>query len=192
MGKGDDTRQAILDVALRLARRQGLSRLTIGSLAAEADMSKSGVWAHFKSKEALQLECMEANAAQFLDEVIRPSLAAPRGITRLNSLVTHWMNWYSKPGGCLFVSTASEFDDLDGPLHDKMVADQKDLLDCIAQIVGTAITEEELAPSDTAQVAQEVFGILVTYNWAHRILELPDAEKRTWTALDRIIDSLRA
>ncbi|WP_025274447.1 TetR/AcrR family transcriptional regulator [Haloglycomyces albus] len=193
MGKGDQTRQTILDTAVRLARYHGLSGLSIGAVAASADMSKSGVWAHFKSKEALQLACMERNGVEFINQVIRPSLAAPRGIRRLESLVQHWMNWYSRPGGCLFLATANEFDDLDGPLNDRMVADQKDLLDCISQIVTTAVTEGEFASTtDPIQIGQEVFGILMTYNWTHRILEFPDADKRTWTALNRLIDSLRA
>jgi AcrR family transcriptional regulator len=184
------TRQAVLDVAVRMARFSGLSGLTIGSLAAAADMSKSGVYAHFKSKEALQLACMERNAEQFIDEVIRPALAKPRGVARLQAVVEHWMQWYARPGGCLFLAAAAEFDDLPGPLHDLMVTEQRDMLDTLARIAATAVEQGEL-PEDTDvfQVAQEAFGILLSYNWMSRILSYPDAADRAWAAFNRMIDS---
>lgn len=190
MRKGELTRQAILDVAVRMARYSGLSGLTIGSLAAAADMSKSGVYAHFKSKEALQLACMERNAEQFIDEVIRPALAKPRGIARLQAIVEHWMSWYSHPGGCLFLAAAAEFDDLPGALHDRMVVQQRDMLDSLARIAATAVAEGEFhEDTDVFQVAQEVFGILLSYNWMERILRYPDAADGAWAAFNRLIDS---
>ncbi|HEX2145104.1 MAG TPA: TetR/AcrR family transcriptional regulator [Glycomyces sp.] len=184
------TRQSILDVAIRMARYSGLSGLTIGSLAAAADMSKSGVYAHFKSKEALQLACMERYGEQFIDGVIRPALAKPRGITRLQAIVEYWMQWYEHPGGCLFLAAAAEFDDMTGPLHDRMVAQQRELLDSLARIAATAVDEGEF-PEDTDvfQVAQEVFGILLSYNWMSRILSYPDAADRAWAAFNRLLDS---
>ncbi|HLU28728.1 MAG TPA: TetR/AcrR family transcriptional regulator [Glycomyces sp.] len=190
MRKGELTRQAILDVAVRKARYSGLSGLTIGSLAAAAEMSKSGVYAHFKSKEALQRACMERNAEQFIDEVIRPALAKPRGVARLQAIVEHWMSWYAHPGGCLFLAAATEFDDLPGALRDLMVAQQRDMLDSLARIAATAVAEGEF-PEDTDvfQVSQEVFGILLSYNWMKRILRYPDAAERAWAAFNRLIDS---
>lgn len=190
MRKGELTRQAILDVAVRMARYSGLSGLTIGSLAAAADMSKSGLYAHFRSKEALQLACMERNSEQFIDEVFRPALGKPRGITRLQALVENWMAWYSRPGGCLYLAAAAEFDDLTGPLHDLMVAEQRQLLDSLARIAATAVEAGELdEDTDVFQVAQEVFGILLSYNWMSRILSYPDAADRAWAAFNRLIDS---
>ncbi|MCH7232986.1 TetR/AcrR family transcriptional regulator [Glycomyces sp. L485] len=192
MRKGELTRQAILDEAVRMARYSGLSGLTIGSLAAAADMSKSGVYAHFKSKEALQLACMERNSEQFIDEVIRPALAKPRGVTRLQAIVEYWMRWYSHPGGCLFLAAAAEFDDMTGPLHDQMVADQRGLLDSIARVASTAVSEGEFTgDTDLFQVAQEVLGILLSYNWMSRILTYPDAAERAWAAFNRLVDSHR-
>ncbi|WP_100446806.1 alpha/beta fold hydrolase [Glycomyces xiaoerkulensis] len=190
MRKGELTRQAILDVAVRMARYNGLSGLTIGSLAAACDMSKSGVYAHFKSKEALQMACMDRNAEQFSDEVVRPALAKPRGLSRLRALVENWMYWYSRPGGCLYMAAAAEFDDLAGPLHDKMVADQRDLIDALARIADTAVAEGELPETtDVAQMAQEVFGTLLSYSWMHRILDEPDAADRAWRAFNRVVES---
>lgn len=190
MRKGELTRQAILDVAVRMARYSGLSGLTIGSLAAAVDMSKSGVYAHFKSKEALQLACMERNGEQFVDEVIRPTLANPRGIARLRALVEHWMRWYSRPGGCLFLAAAAEFDDLPGALHDLMVVQQRDMFDSLARIAATAVDEGEFREgTDVFQVAQEVFGILLSCNWMSRIVSSPEADDRAWTAFDRLIEA---
>jgi AcrR family transcriptional regulator len=174
--KGELTRQAILDVAVRQARYSGLSGLTIGSLAAAADMSKSGLYAHFKSKEALQLACMERNGEQFIDEVIRPALAKPRGITRLQAIVEYWMQWYSHPGGCLFLAAAAEFDDLPGPLHDFMATEQRKLIDSLARIAATAVDQGEFRED----------------NWASRILSFPDAADRAWTAFNRLTDSLQS
>jgi AcrR family transcriptional regulator len=192
MRKGDLTRHAILDIAVRMARYNGLSGLTIGSLAAAADMSKSGVYAHFKSKESLQLACMERNSEQFINEVIRPALAKPRGLTRLRALVENWMHWYSRPGGCLFIAAFAEFDDLPGPLHDKMVADQRDLLECLAQVAATAVGEGEIREdTDVLQVAQEVFGILLGFNWSHRIVSISAPDERAWRAFDRLVEDLR-
>lgn len=192
MRKGELTRQAILDVAVRMARFNGLSGLTIGSLASACDMSKSGLYAHFKSKEALQLAVMERNSEQFTDEVIRPALAKPRGITRLQAIVERWMHWYSHPGGCLFLAAGAEFDDMTGPLHDQMVTDQRRLLDSLARVAGTAVSERELPEgTDVFQVAQEVFGILLSYNWMSRILSYPDASDRAWAAFNRLLDSYR-
>ncbi|QSB05226.1 TetR/AcrR family transcriptional regulator [Natronoglycomyces albus] len=193
MRKGDHTRQAILEVAVRMARYSGLSGLTIGSLAAAIDMSKSGVYAHFKSKEALQMACMEYNGEQFIAEVIRPALSKPRGVARLRALLELWMRWYAQPGGCLHLAAISEFDDLPGPLNAKMVADQKDMLDTLKQIVATGVSEGELRGDvDTVQIAQEVFGIMLSYNWMHRILAEPDADKRAWVAFDRLVESQAA
>lgn len=193
MRKGELTRQAILDVAVRMARFNGLSGLTIGSLASASDMSKSGLYAHFKSKEALQLAVMERNSEQFSEEVVRPALAKPRGIARLQALVEYWMQWYSHPGGCLFLAAGSEFDDMTGPLHDQMVSDQRRLLDSLARIAATAVDEGELREdTDVFQVGQEVFGVLLSYNWMSRILSYPDAADRAWAAFNRLIESYRA
>ncbi|GAA2304028.1 TetR/AcrR family transcriptional regulator [Glycomyces scopariae] len=193
MRKGELTRQAILDEAVGMARFSGLSGLTIGSLATAANMSKSGLYAHFKSKEALQLACMERNAEQFAEEVFRPALAKPRGIARLQAIVENWMEWYSHPGGCLFLAASAEFDDMTGPLHDHMVGSQRLLIESLARVAATAVAEGEFTEdTDVFQVAQEVFGILVSYNWMSRILSYPDAADRAWAAFNRLTDSFHS
>lgn len=190
--KGEITRHAILDEAVTQARFQGLSGLTIGSLAERSGLSKSGLYAHFRSKEALQLETMAHHRERFITEVIRPALTKPRGEERLRALVALWIAWYEHPGGCLFLAAATEFDDLPGPLHDQMVADEHDLIDTLRQVGGTLVRTGDLAhDTDLDQLSQEVFGILLGYNWMNRILNDPKAEDRAWVALDRLLDGLR-
>lgn len=192
MRKGEATRMAILDKAVNTARFTGLSGLTIGTLAERTGLSKSGLYAHFKSKEALQLATMDHNRERFIAEAVRPALAAPRGEKRLRTLFENWIRWYDHPGGCLFLAAATEFDDFPGPLRDRMVADEQDLLDSLDQILGTLITSGDIRPdTDTRQLTQECFGVLLGYNWMSRILGDPAATGRAWTALDRILDSVR-
>lgn len=186
------TRHAILDAALRTARYSGLSGLTIGNLASETGMSKSGLYAHFKSKQALQLATMAHNRDAFVAEAIKPALAAPRGEKRLRALVANWMDWYRHPGGCLFLSAANEFDDIPGVVHDQVISDEEDLRDTLRQIIGTLVScGDVVADADVPQLAQEIFGILLGHNWATRVLKDPRAEAHTWTAFDRLLDSLR-
>src|SRR5712692_7656788 len=107
MGKGDTTRGAILGHASKLARRVGLEGLSIGRLASDLNLSKSGLFAHFRSKEALQIQVLETTAAQFVESVVKPALAAPRGEPRLRALFQRWLEWarsQKTPGGCLFVA----------------------------------------------------------------------------------------
>ncbi len=100
MSKGEATRGVILDEAGQLARRVGLGGLTIGSLATQTGMSKSGLFAHFGSKESLQLQVVEHNTERFTLEVIRPALKAPRGEPRVRALFANWLEWDSAEGGC--------------------------------------------------------------------------------------------
>ena len=125
MGKGDQTRDAILERAVRLASQVGLEGLTIGRLAGALDLSKSGLFAHFASKETLQVQTLERAAERFVEVVLRPALAEPRGEPRLRALFERWLRWpqeVSQPGGCIFVQAAVELDDRPGPARDRLVA----------------------------------------------------------------------
>src|SRR5215470_15929106 len=142
--KGEATRAAILDHAVQLASRVGLSGLSIGRLAKDLRLSKSGLFAHFQSKEALQVQVLETAAAQFIDAVLRPALAAPRGEPRLRALFTRWLEWSRSqrmPGGCLFVAAAVEFDDRPGAVREKLVSLQKDFLELMANVVRAGVAE---------------------------------------------------
>ena len=124
MGKGEITRHAILERATALASRSGLEGISIGHLAEDLGLSKSGLFAHFGSKEALQVEILRFAAERFVENVVRPALAQPRGEPRVRAIFERWIAWdrsHSVPGGCLFVAAASELDDRPGPARDELV-----------------------------------------------------------------------
>lgn len=192
MRKGELTRGAVLDEAAALARRVGLDGLTIGTLAAQTEMSKSGLFAHFGSKETLQIEVLDHASAQFVDQVVRPALTAPRGEPRLRALVERWMEWASAPGGCLFVAAAMELDDRPGPVRDRLVRSQRDWLDTLVTAVGQAVGEHHFRPDvDARQLAQDVLGVLLAFHVTHRLLDDPDALHRAHRALEALLTAAR-
>lgn len=193
MGKGDDTRQAILDEAAAQASRLGLAGLTIGSLASGAGLSKSGLFAHFRSKEQLQLAVLDHHRQRFIDTVLRPALAAPRGEPRVRALFGRWLDWGMQPGGCLFVTSTFELDDQPGATRDWLVSDQRDWLDTLAQVFRTGITEGHFRDdADPEQLATEEWGVMLAFHSRRRLLGDPHARERAQRALDRLLDSVRA
>jgi AcrR family transcriptional regulator len=188
--KGELTRRAILDEAVQIASRDGLGGLTIGQLAGHTDMSKSGLFAHFKSKESLQLQVLEHGRERFIDSVVRPALAAPRGLARLRTLFDHWLTWADDVlnGGCLFVATAVELDDHPGPVRDSLVRSERDWLETIATVVATAVAEGELREDlDADQFAFELHGVMLSYHHASRLLRDERASERTRRAFESLI-----
>src|SRR5688572_816218 len=131
-GKGAKTKQAILSHALALASKVGIEGLTIGRLADELGMSKSGLIAHFQTKEALQVQVLETGANRFVEDVLRPALKTPRGEPRLRALFASFLSWESSPslpGGCPLIAAGSELDDRPGPARDYLVRARRDMLD---------------------------------------------------------------
>ena len=199
VSKGDETRDAVLRVALAQSSQLGLRGITIGGLAEALDMSKSGLFAHFGSKEGLQSAVMDYAAEAFTQLVIRPALKEPRGEPRLRTLFDRWLGWggyadYALPGGCIFVSVASEFDDEpEGPVRSKVVQTERDLLDTIETIVRGGITEGQFRDSaDPASFAHDLLAIVLGYNFAARLLRDPAAEGRTRDAFERLLNHIRA
>jgi AcrR family transcriptional regulator len=195
VGKGETTRQAIVEHAIGLARQIGLQGLTIGRLADDLDLSKSGLFAHFKSKEALQLQVLEAAAAQFIEVVVKPALGTARGEPRVRALFDRWLDWEgsaSTRGGCIFVQAAVELDDQEGPLRDRLVQMQRDWLDVIAATVRGAVVEKHFGLHvDPDQFAHDLHGIILGYQHAARLLRDSRAELRARTALDALIAAAR-
>ena len=196
MGKGEDTKQQILDRAVAHASQVGLGGLTIGTLADDLSISKSGLYAHFQSKEALQIKTLQAGAAKFVDVVVRPALKAPRGEPRVRALFQNWCEWpkhSSLKGGCLFVQASAEFDDLPGQVRDEVVRKQKDWLDVLANAARQAINEGHFADDlDVEQFAFDLYGIALMFHHANRLLHDPLAERRATQAFERLIESSRA
>lgn len=196
MGKGEQTRDAILLHALKLATRVGFEGLTIGRLADDLKLSKSGLFAHFGSKESLQVKVLELASRRFVDEVVRPALAAPRGVRRLRALFAQWLTWEaspSLPGGCPFNAAATELDDRPGPARDFVVRSQKDWLETLANTARTAVQEGDLeAGLDCEQFAHELQSIMLGYAHASRLMRDPKARARTERAFEALLKSSAA
>jgi AcrR family transcriptional regulator len=192
MRKGDATRAAIVDHAIDLARRVGLEGLTIGRLAEDLELSKSGLFAHFRSKEALQVQVLDGAAERFVATVLRPSLEAPRGEPRLRTLFDRWMAWERRPGGCVFVQAAVDLDDREGPARDRLVELQRAWLDSIATTARGAIREGHFKTSvDPVQFAHDLNGIILGYHHAARLLRDSAAEGRARKAFEALLAAAR-
>jgi AcrR family transcriptional regulator len=190
MSKGLETRERIVDHAFKIATREGLDGLSIGSLATELGMSKSGLFAHFGSKEDLQLAVLQAAASRFEHGVVRPAFRAPRGEPRVRRLFEQWIRWVEgeAPGGCLFVAAAAELDDQDGRPREYLVRAQRELLDAIVKAVKMAVDEKHFRPEiDPDQMAFDMYGIVLAYNHQHRLLRDPRAGARARAAFERVI-----
>ncbi len=193
MSKGEQTRERIVDKAWQLASRDGLSGLSLGKLAIELGLSKSGLFAHFGSKEELEVDVLKAAAERFTEQVLKPAMSAARGVARLRKVFKNWLGWANDPeqsGGCIFMAAAAELDDSEGPQRDFLVTAQKGLLAALAKGASLAVEEEELRHDlDTEQFAFEMLGIVMAYHHARRLLRDPKAETRAKNAFERLLAS---
>lgn len=196
MGKGAETRERILEQAVRLASRDGLEGLTIGTLSSELGLSKSGLFAHFGSKDELQLQVLQAAVERFEETVIRPALKAPRGEPRLRALLENWLVWEndrSMPGGCPLIAASVEFDDRPGPQRDFLAAAQRRRFEFMAKAARLAVEAGHFrADLDAEQLAFEITGIILAYHHAHRLLHDPKATERARAAFERLLHDSRA
>jgi AcrR family transcriptional regulator len=194
VSKGAETRTAILHVGVQTAYKVGLGGLTIGELARSTGLSKSGLFAHFQSKESLQLEVIGQAREEFTASVVRPAISGPRGEVRVRALFENWLDCVLRqlPGGCLFVKALSEFEEQPGPVRDQLVQGHRDLYDSIAQIARTAVAEGQFDPDlDPMQFAFDLDGImLVTYHWL-QLIDAEDAEARARGAFETLLEAAR-
>jgi AcrR family transcriptional regulator len=194
--KGEQTREAILTHALGLATRIGFEGLTIGRLAEDLKMSKSGLFAHFRSKEGLQLEILRMAGARMIETVVKPALAAPRGEPRVRALFERWLAWEqspSLPGGCPFMAASFELDDRPGPVRDYVVQNLKDWLDTMAGAARIAVQEGHFrADLDCEQFAHDCQGIGLAFVHASRLMRDPRALERARTAFETLLRHCRA
>ena len=185
MGKGDVTRAQVLAVGLDIVSEVGLEGLTIGSLAERAGMSKSGLYAHFESKEDLQCQVLDAASVRFTEAVFVPALTAPRGLPRLERLMERWMLWETDelPGGCPFVAAAVDYDDREGPVRDRVVFYLDRLLTELEKAVRMAVDEGHFrADVDTRAYTFEAWGVILAYQQWARMLKTDDAADRARAA----------
>ncbi len=191
--KGAETRERILDTAFRMAARDGLAGLSLGELAGQLKMSKSGLFAHFGSKEELQIDLLRTGAGRFVERVMLPAFQRPRGLPRLKQIFANWMQWANDPalpGGCLMMAAAIELDDSEGPVRETLVALQKEFLAALGKSALIGIEEGHLRRGlDVDQFAFEMYSILLGFNHARRLLRDPKAEKRARDAFARLLES---
>ncbi len=190
MDKGVQTRDRILERAFRLASRDGIEGLTLGTLASDLGMSKSGLFAHFASKEHLQLEVLRVATQRFEEKVVRPSLLLPRGLPRLDRFFRLWLDWLRDPesSGCIFVVAATESDDQESEVGRYLAERHELLLQTMGRLVRAAVQERQLrAGVDTSQIAFEIHGIVLAAHFARRLLRDPDATNRALRAYERLL-----
>ena len=195
MGKGEETRRSILDKALRLASTEGLGQVSIGLLAGAAGLSKSGLFAHFRSKEQLQLAVLREASDRFVDKVLAPALREPRGEPRLRALFENWLRWETLefPGGCPLQGASSELDDQPGPVRDYLAETQRDFFDTLATVARAGVEAGKLRSDlEPRQLALEMLGIMLAFHHHHRLLRADDAEKLTRGAFEALLGRSRA
>ena len=192
--KGQATRAAIIEAALSIARRDGLEGLTIGVLADRLDMSKSGVFSHFGSREELQLAVLKAYAAGFVDVVLRPAVSKPPGLPRLRALLENWLTLLAEEieAGCILIAGASEYDDRPGPLHDALVAIVDGWKGELLRAIGQAQEHGHLdRGADAHQLVFEIYGLMLMLHQDARLLHSRDSVQHARAGLARLLQAVR-
>lgn len=188
--KGQQTRAAILDAALGLAASMGLEGLSIGALAEVMQMSKSGVFAHFGSREELQISVVREYHAKFEEEVFFPAMHEPRGVPRLKALFDRWVRRVSTEldSGCIYISGAVEFDDRPGPVRDALASMVQAWQEALERAVRIAIDEGHLqANTDPLQLVFELHGLILALHHDARFLRKSGAIDRVRLAFERLV-----
>jgi AcrR family transcriptional regulator len=193
MTKGEDTKLNVLEAGLDMASQLGLECVTIGNLAKATNLSKSGLFAHFQSKENLQIEILNHAARLFSEGVIVPALKIKAGIPRIRALVDNWIQWSSElTGGCIFVSASTDFSDRPGKVRDLLLRQQKQWIDCLRRIAQSAVQTGDFRQDiDDDQFAFDLYSLLLGFHLYYKLLD--DAETRTHqeTALLRLLNSYK-
>jgi AcrR family transcriptional regulator len=188
------TREAILRRAVNLASVEGLEGLTVGRLAEDLKMSKSGLFAHFGSKEELQLATVEAARTIFIEQITRPALKAPKGLLRLWSLVDSWLAHVEGKlyaGGCFFTAASFEFDDRRGLVRDRIAAIMREWMSTLERAIFEAQKAGHLdAKTNSTLLAHEIQAIGLGAHWSHQLLDDPAAYSRARATLRTRLSSL--
>jgi AcrR family transcriptional regulator len=193
--KGERTRQAILTTAANLATEEGLDPLSIGRLAEATDLSKSGLFAHFGSKEELQVATVEHAASLFVDAVIAPARSAPKGLPRVWALCDHKIGYLERqvfPGGCFFAATSVEFSHKPGPVRDRIEEMLRSWLSYLEHAVAQAQEAGELADTLSArEITFELDSFGMAANWQYRVFGDPSVYDGARRASRERLESLR-
>jgi AcrR family transcriptional regulator len=196
MSKGEQTRQKILNRALAMASEVGMEGLSIGALAEEAKLSKSGLFAHFKSKEALQLEVLQEAINRFAAEVLQPVFAAPRGEARLHKLFDQYLLWLRGENdrlGCPFQKMAAEYSNRESPVRERLVESMIDWREQVTRIVAGAVSTGYLrADLNVGLFVYEFAGIAMVFQQSCRLMRDPQAEPRALAVFEALLQRSRA
>ena len=190
MSKGQETKRAIVDQALELVSTVGLDKLTIGALAGATGMSKSGLFAHFNSKEQLQLHVLQEAKERYIDVVVRPAFKKPRGEARIRAIFERTMNEWEEelPGGCVFHAVSAELDDQPGPARDYLVEIQRDQAQMVRRAAQLAIDEGEFRSDlDLDHFVFEMGAISAAYHHFGRLIGDPNAHKHAIQAFEGLL-----
>ena len=188
--KGQQTRAAIVNAAVEQASRAGLEGLTIGALAEQMQMSKSGVFAHFGSREDLQIAVLKAYEARFIDEILKPSLRRPRGLPRLLAIINHWLERtvIEAALGCIWISGASEYDDRPGAVRDELVSMVKGWQQEISRAIEQSIREGHLRrDTDISDLVFGLYGVILVLHHDSRLMRSVEALPRARRAIGKLL-----
>jgi len=188
--KGQQTRATILEAALALASHMGLEGLSIGALAEVTQMSKSGVFAHFGSREELQISVIREYHAKFEEEVFTPSMIEPRGLPRLRALFERWVRRVTMEidSGCIYISGAVEFDDRPGPVRDALATMVQTWHAALARAIHVAVDEGHLRDdTDPQQMLFEIHGLILALHHDARFLRSVGAVDRARAGFERTV-----
>lgn len=193
MGKKlHETRERLLQQGLSLMSEEGMAGVTLGQLAERVGMSKSGVFAHFRSKDEVQIMLLDHAAQVAAPVVVEPAMAAPEGRPRLEAVFRNWIGWSRRaglPGGCPVAAAMFELDDVEGPVREKVVAMEAEWRGFLAGLVRRAVELGHFRDDlDVEQFVWELFGIYLSHHAAQRFLRRPDADDRALTAFHSLID----
>src|SRR5579862_239842 len=192
MGHAASTREKILDQGLALLSRSGLEGVTLGVLADQVGLSKSGLFAHFRSKEEVQIQLLERAAEVGAAHIIAPSMKEPEGLPRLRALVKHWFGWAPRaglPGGCPVAAGLFELDDGEGAVRGKILEMEASWRGLLTHTVNDARRLGHLRPDlDIAQFVWELCGIYLSHHVAQRFLKSPDADRRAQVAFAALLE----
>jgi AcrR family transcriptional regulator len=195
VGKGEDRKRTIVEQGLDLASEVGLEAVTFGVLANRVGMSKSGLYAHFDTKEDLQIAVLDLAAEDFVDAVVAPALKQPRGEPRVRALFELWLAWPGDrlTGGCPFIAATTELDDRPGPVRDRLVAHLRDLLGALERAATIAVEEQHFrADLEVQQLAYEIWANLVAHHHYAHLFHSREASSRARRAFDALIQRARA
>lgn len=191
MEKSLSTKMNILDTALSLVRKIGFKSVSINDLAKEVGMSKSGLFAHFNSKESMHMMILDHAAQSFTQSVFVPAIKLQRGLPRLNAIISNWMNWYgsNKEGGCPFLVAAAEYDGKPGEVKERLNLHLTQLIKSLTKAVSLSIDEGHLDSKHSAeQIAYEIYSLILGALIFNRTLGKKSSMKMFHNSLEQLFN----